>query len=412
MPQFTWTGRDAQQQLRSGMIDAASALHAAEVLASMSLVPVAILPFPPPSAVRAEAVAARRQPPVTTEDRLEFARQMHTLLRAGIRVPRALTGLGASTAHRGLAQRLEQIGRALDDGWPLSQALAQHGAVFDPFWVALVQHGETHDTLAESFKAAYLHEEFRSVMARQLAQAARYPALLAACVLGVGTVGLGLVVPAAMPALAGLNLPLPAVTQAVLAGSRAFSDAAPALWLGAFGLATVGRLLQRGAAGRRFVDRLRLLEPLAGPVRRHNTQSRVAGALALGLRSGMPADQSLALASRQAGHAIYEARAWAAHARVRAGEDFVDALAATQLLPTDAVRLLGDGTSPDTLQDALVEIAQDERAAADVAFQTLQRRFQGLLMVGLGAWVLMLAVALLAPLAGLEPAALLQQLRG
>ncbi len=411
MPQFTWTGRDAQHQLRSGMIDAASALHAADALASMSLVPVAIMPFPPPSAAGAAAQAARRPAPITTADRMEFARQMHTLLRAGVRLPRAFTGLAASTANRALAERLEQIATSVDGGLTLAQSLSQHNAVFDEFWVALVQQGELDGDLASSFKSAYLHEEFRTVMREQLEWAARYPALLAATAAALGTVGLGLVVPAAMPVMAELDIAAPPLTQGVLAASRAFADAALWLWIAGFSSTLIGRALQGTPSGRRLFDALRLWEPLAGPVRRHNAQARVAGALALGQRNRLPMVQSLALAARQAGHAGFEARAHRAAALLREGHELVAALAHTRLLPPNGLALLQGAEDDDARHEALVEIAQDERAAADEAYETLQRRFEVLLWIVMAAWVLPVGGALLAPLAGIDADVLISALR-
>lgn len=163
MPQFTWTGRDRRQVVRSGVIEAESARHALRQLARASLAAVAVLPLP----AVPQAVAGDR--PDLSDLRapvfLDALRQLVHLMRQGVATPRACAVAGASTPHAGLSDALHRLGETLAAGKPLAEALQAYPELFDPLGTGLVASGETIGTPGHGFATLYQYIDFEHTVA-------------------------------------------------------------------------------------------------------------------------------------------------------------------------------------------------------------------------------------------------------
>ena len=96
---------------------------------------------------RLKALFERRIDPV---DMLILARQLHTLLKAGVPILRALAGLTESAASQQMKNTLLAVRSSLESGIELSRSFAQQPRVFDHFFVAMVRVGEMTGRLTRS----------------------------------------------------------------------------------------------------------------------------------------------------------------------------------------------------------------------------------------------------------------------
>jgi MSHA biogenesis protein MshG len=148
MPSFQWTGRDAALASHSGVIESRSRSGVAQALASRGIVPIRIEPAEA-APEEASVTFSRwlRKDLICSMELLMFSRHMHTLLRSGVPILRALQALLESTTHAGMKRLLTDLRTGLDSGLTLSQALLKHPKVFDRFYVAMVRVGETSGRL-------------------------------------------------------------------------------------------------------------------------------------------------------------------------------------------------------------------------------------------------------------------------
>ena len=99
MPNFSYSARDAGGQLVRGMVEGATASAVADQLIGGSMTPVDIT-----SAAEVDDGAGwqwptwQRPSAVQPDELMLFSRQLHSLLRAGVPIVRALTGLQESTS--------------------------------------------------------------------------------------------------------------------------------------------------------------------------------------------------------------------------------------------------------------------------------------------------------------------------
>jgi len=149
-----------------------------------------------------------------------FSRQMYTLLKAGIPIMSALSGLLSSTKNKSLVKVISEICSSLDSGRELSAALNLHPKVFNGFYVSMIRVGETTGMLDKVFMRLFDHIEFEKFMREQIKAALRYPTfVMIAMTVAVVVINL-FVIPAFAKVFAGLGAELPLMTRILLACSH------------------------------------------------------------------------------------------------------------------------------------------------------------------------------------------------
>ena len=306
MPQFAYHGRDAAQAPMNGVMEGLSTGQVASLLISMGITPVVIALHQPPkeaSETLARLFGSKR---INDTEVLMFARQMYTLMRAGVPILRSLQGLEESSSHKGMRALLRELRQSLDSGYELSHAMAKRGDVFDGFFVAMVRVGETTGQLTQVFLTLHEHMEFQRSMAEQIRSALRYPKfVMLAMVVAMVVINI-FVIPAFAKVFENLKTELPLMTR-VLLGTSKF---VVAWWPALLAACAAGVLALRGfvgtAHGRLFWDRHKMSVPVAGKIVRKGALSRVCRSLSLVLRSGVPVLEGLQLAGEVAENAHIE----------------------------------------------------------------------------------------------------------
>jgi MSHA biogenesis protein MshG len=404
--QFAWYGRNAAQQPQSGVLEGASRTLVAQALAEGGIVPVVIEPH-------VEAVDARDtlkqwlgRGRVGDEELLLFTRQMNTLLRAGVPILRALQGLQESSVHEGLRELLGRLRQALDGGHELAQAMARESETFDGFFVSMVRVGEGTGQLTEIFDSLHHHLDFQRALREQVDSALRYPKfVLIAMVIAVGVINV-FVIPAFAKVFANLNTELPLMTRLLLGSSRLFVQTWPwmlaalaALWLAA-------RSFVATPAGRLAWDRWKLRLPVAGKVLRKSALSRACRGLALALRSGVPVLDALQLAAAVSDNAYLEGALLAMRSGVARGESLLAVSRKAGIFTPIVLQMVMVGEESGTLDEMLEEVGGLYRREVEYELKTMSQQIEPILIGGLGAMVLVLALGVFMPMWDLGKASL------
>src|SRR5437868_13290676 len=98
MAQFAYKARNPHGELVEGVLDSPDSGAAASQLFSLGVTPVDIQAAAAAPAGTAPAPSSLFQQKIKLIDLMMFSRQMHTLLKAGVPMMRALGGLQESTA--------------------------------------------------------------------------------------------------------------------------------------------------------------------------------------------------------------------------------------------------------------------------------------------------------------------------
>lgn len=406
MAQFAWYGRDATLQPRTGVLESATLLQAAETLAGQGIVPVVIEPHAPPVDVRRSLRRLFNRDRVNEVELLLLTRQMHTLLRAGVPIMRALQGLMESSTHAGLADLLGRLRHALDSGAELSHAMGSHPQTFDRFFVAMVRVGESTGQLAEIFDSLHHHLEFERYMREQVRSALRYPKfVLAAMAVAVVVINV-FVLPAFSKVFQGLHAELPLMTRLLLGSSQAFVQWWPAMVAAVVVAVLAWRSAVATPAGQMVWDSWKLRLPIAGKILHKGALSRACRGLALVMRSGVPVLEGLSLAATVTENARMEHAILGMRGGIEHGESVLAACRKAHIFTPIVLQMVMVGEESGTLDEMLDEIGGMYQREVEYELKTMSQQIEPILIFALGAMVLVLALGVFMPMWDLGKAAL------
>lgn len=394
---FAYTGRAAGQPVE-GELEAPDADSVARLLQGRGIVPLTI------RALRATGDGEAREglglirPQVRITDLLLFSRQLHTLLRAGVPILRALGGLQDSSVNPAMKTTLAEVRRSLESGIELSRCLAQHPKAFDPFYVSMVRVGEMTGRLDTVFMRLFEHIEFEHFMQQQVKSALRYPSfVVAAMVVAVGVINL-MVIPAFAEVFKAFNAELPWATRWLLGMSSFTLQWGWAIGAGAVGGFFLAQAWVRTPAGRLAWDRWKLKLPLAGPIVQKATLARFARSFALALKSGVPIEQALQVVALTVDNQHIGQKVEAMRDSVARGESILRAATGTGVFTPVVLQMIGVGEETGAVDELLDEIAQLYDNEVQYELKALAQKIEPILIVFLGVMVLVLALGVFLPL--------------
>jgi MSHA biogenesis protein MshG len=412
---YAYTGRASGESV-SGEVEAADTAAAAQLLQGRGITPLTIRPLAAgapaandPSAHTAATAAtpaasgASRplqlfKPQVKITDLLLFSRQIHTLLRAGVPILRALAGLQESSVNLAMKQTLADVRHSLESGVELSRCLAQHGKVFDAFYVSMVRVGEMTGRLDAVFIRLFEHLEFENFMQQQVKSALRYPGfVIGSMVVAIAVINV-MVIPAFSQVFKAFNADLPWATRILLGFSEFTVQWGWALGLAAVGLVLGLRAWVRTPPGELAWDRLKLKLPLAGPIVQKATLSRFARSFSLALKSGVPIEQALQVVSLTVDNAFISRKVDGMRDAVSRGETILRAATGTGVFTPVVLQMVAVGEETGAIDELMDEIAQLYNNEVQYELKSLSQQIEPILIVFLGVMVLVLAMGVFLPL--------------
>ena len=406
---FAYTGRSAQGSV-SGTLEAATPGAAADVLMSRGVTPLTIRQAGGKAASTATAAAgsapaakpgfdlqAWMQPQVQPVDKLLFSRQLHTLLKSGVPILRALAGLQDSAVNPRMKQTLLEVRQSLGSGIELSMCLAQHPKIFDGFYVALVRVGEMTGRLEEVFLRLFHHLEFEQFMGQQVKSALRYPMFVIAAMFGAVTVINVMVIPAFANVFKSFGAELPLATRILVAGSDfTLHYGWAVLVAGALG----GWALRRWVGtpeGKLVWDRWKLRLPVAGKIVRKATLARFSRSFSLSLKSGVPVEQALSVVAATVDNSHMAQKIDGMRVSVEHGESILRAAMTSGVFTPIVLQMIAVGEETGALDELMDEVAGLYTNDVQYDLKTLGQQIEPVLIVFLGILVLVLALGVFLP---------------
>ena len=414
MPAFAYTGYNAQGQQR-GVLEAASANAAADALVAQGISPLSIEATAGGGGGDGEALPWMERlqrwlrKGIEPVDMLIFSRQLHTLLKAGVPILRALAGLTESATSQQMKETLLAVRNSLESGVELSRSFAQQPHAFDHFFVAMVRVGEMTGRLDEIFLRLFHHMEFEQFMRQQVKAALRYPSfVIAAMVIAIGVINV-MVIPAFAQVFANLGAKLPLATRMLLAASN-FTLTYGWLIVGAAvaGFFVLKRWIQT-TDGRLAWDRFKLRVPIAGPIVLKAQLARLARSLALALKSGVSIEQALVVVAQTCDNSHIARKVEGMRGAIERGDSMLRAAIQAQVFTPVVLQMIAVGEETGAVDELMQEVADLYSNDVEYELKTLGQQIEPILIIFLGVLVLILAMGVFLPIWDLGRAALRPQ---
>jgi MSHA biogenesis protein MshG len=410
MARFIYKARGPYGQVE-GVQEAANAGQVADILRQKDLIPVSIKAENSSTAALAgtlgvngstatgSAAPVKWPPPkVIAEDVMLFSRQIHTLLKAGVPILRALSGLQETTTNLAMKKVIYELRRSLEGGVDLGNSVALHPKVFDSFYVAMIRVGETSGQMDHIFFRLYKHMEFEQFMRKQVKSALRYPSfVVTAMVAAIGVINV-MVIPAFESVFKSLGSELPLPTR-ILMGMSHFTIEYGWWVVGASVVAhLVFRQWKETPQGKLAWDAFLVRMPLAGPIVIQASLSRFARAFSLSLRSGVPLERALSSVALTADNAYLAGRIEGMRESITRGDSLTRAAVTAGVFTPMVLQMMAIGEETGMLDELLEEIGELYGNEVEYSIKTLSQQIEPILIIFLGALVLLLALGVFLPM--------------
>jgi MSHA biogenesis protein MshG len=395
---FHYTGRSSRGDAVTGTLEADSADALASHLISRGVTPTSVEPAKAQHDPLGELWRNLGGGRPGLNDMILFSRQMYALTKGGLPLMRGIQSLAASTPNDYLRETLSHVIDNLQAGRDLASSLARHPDVFNKFYVSIVRVGESSGTLEIAFKRMFDYLQTEKRIKDKLKKALRYPAMVVGAIAVAIAVITFWVLPKFAPIFDSLGDQLPLATKILLASSE-FVTGYWYIVLAMLLTAFAGfRLYVRDPHGLYRWDRFKLRVPVVGEVIKKATIARIARSFALTLDAGVPLVPSLNLLSRAAGNEYLSGEVLALRDGIERGESISRTAQVVDLFTPLALQMISTGEETGSLSEMLTEVAEFYEREVDNDLDNMSAALEPILIVGVGAMVLVLALGVFLPL--------------
>jgi type IV pilus assembly protein PilC len=330
-----------------------------------------------------------------------FARQMATMIDAGLPLVQSLTILAKQADHKGMRRILKDIRQNVESGTPFSDTLVKHNKVFDRLFINLVRAGEVSGTLDTVLDRVAVFKEKDLALRGKIRGALTYPTIVLVFALGVTYFLLTTIVPqfAKMIKDVNPNADLPPLTRFLDAVSQFLQNQTWLLALIIIALAFAYRAYYRTPQGRTVIDRIKLKAPVFGNLISKASLATFSRTLSLLVKSGVNIIEALDITRGAANNAIVEEALLNAKNAVMQGEQMSQPLAAaTDVFPPMVISMVAIGEETGGLDTMLDKIADYYDREVDEAVDQLTAAIEPIMIIFLGVIVGLIVAGMFLPM--------------
>ena len=349
--------------------------------------------------VRKESTLFKSDGKVTAEDIALFARQLATMLNAGIPMVQSFEIIGVGNDKPAVQKLVLSIKSDIETGNSLHQSLAKHPLYFDDLFVNLVEAGEHAGALETVLEKIATYKEKTEALKKKIKKALFYPAAVLAVAIIVTVILLLFVIPQFESLFKGFGADLPAFTQFVVNMSRWMQSSGWMLLI-AVGvvISTFAYFYKRSRPLRQFIDKMSLQIPVIGPILKKSAIARYARTLATMFGAGVPLVEAMKSVAGATGNIIYQDAVLRMRDEIATGMRMQRAMENTGLFPNMVVQMIAVGEESGSLDEMAGKVADFYEADVDAAVDALSSLLEPMIMVILGVLVGGMVVAMYLPI--------------
>ena len=349
--------------------------------------------------VRKEVQLFKSGKKINSEDIALFARQLATMLQAGIPMVQCFDIIGNGHDKPSMQKLVLAVKSDVEAGTSLHEALAKHPLYFDDLFVNLVEAGEHAGALETLLDKVATYKEKTEALKKKIKKALFYPAAVLGVAIIVSVILLIFVIPQFESLFKGFGADLLAFTQMVINLSKFVQD--QGWWMMILIGAGVYAFLyfkKRSRPMRRALDRMLLKAPVIGPIMVKASIARYSRTLSTMFAAGVPLVEALTSVAGATGNIVYEEATLRIRDEVSTGQRLQRSMEATGLFPNMVIQMIAVGEESGSLDQMAAKVADFYEADVDAAVDAMSSLLEPLIMAILGVLVGGLVIAMYLPI--------------
>ncbi len=327
-----------------------------------------------------------------------FTTQLAVMLKAGINIRDAISGVAEQVQNKKFQQILNEICENVESGIPFSEALSKHPKVFKPLYVNMIRASELSGSLAAMLDrlAKFLDSQIET--RTMVISAMVYPIIIGVMAIVTVIFMLTFVLPRFTSLFAGKEDLLPAPTIMLLA----ISDFLQNQWYLAIGsIIALGvgiKLLLKTEKGAQTWDKIKLRIPLMGKMFRALYISQSMNTMAELLNAGVGMLQTLEITADIAGNSVYRNMWLDVRTAVKQGDRLTTKLLELDILPRNVIQMIAAGENSGKLGEVTQDVAAFYHRELRGAIKTVTSMIEPLMIVVMGVIVGFIAMSIILPI--------------
>ena len=397
MPMFNYQGRDQKNVKVRSCLEAESTADVVKFLHDKNIIPIDIV-VSKKKHNKLNNLSAFLDPKITTQDLLNFSRQMAILITAGVPIIKTVKQLAKSTRSKVMQRTLTSIAGGIEAGKGLAVTLSNYPKIFTKIYVSLVEIGENIGHLDTIFAQLSSFLEARIANRKRLVAAVRYP-MIVIIMLGVAMVIMTLfVIPKFTNFFTNFDIELPLTTRIMMAISNFMLNYWLFILLGLVGLIIAIIYLLKIPKIRLWWDKTKLRLPVIGNLMRRIILVQFTRTFGMILNAGVPMLKGITLGANAAGNTYISQQILVMRDAIERGESFTDSADVSKLFTSDMLQLIEVGEETGKLDDMLIKIADIHESEIDYTIKNLNDLLEPILLVIVGGFVALLALSVYLPM--------------
>ncbi len=332
-------------------------------------------------------------------DKINMAKNLGSMLEAGLPLSRALTVITKENRNDSFRKILTDVNSDVDSGQTFAGALSKYPKTFSPLFISMVHAGEQGGNLAGSLRALAIQMESTYELERRIHGAMLYPAVIIGVMVLVGVLMFIFVVPTLLKTFLDLSVALPPTTQVLLLMSNIIRDHGVLALLAIVFLYLLLSWWSKHHSGRAFLHKFVLRIPVIGILVQEANTARTARTLSSLMKSGVGIVESLSITASVVQNVHFKDVLMKAGASISRGETMSKIFAEnTKIYPIFLSEMLSVGEETGKVADMLTGVAHYYEDDVEQKTKDMSTIIEPFLIVLIGAAVAFFAISMISPM--------------
>lgn len=336
---------------------------------------------------------------VQLREKIIFARNLATMIQAGLPLSRALQIFLKQTQNPKFREILRSVIDDINKGTPLSDALAKFPKIFEPVFIFMVRAGEESGGLVEALNVVGGQMEKTYTIKKKVKGAMMYPAMVLLVMCVVGVLMMLYVVPGLAASFKDVGAQLPPLTQVVISISEFLQNDSLLAALIVIIFAGAFWWFQRTPFGDRAIAWAVLRAPIFGKLVKEFNSALATRTLSSLISAGVDIVHAIDITKDVVTNVFYKETLEQAKIDVQKGvplsKVFIDH---NEIYPVMVGDMMEVGEETGQLSGMLLKIAVFYEEEVNQATEDMSKLIEPLLMAIIAVFVGIFAVAMITPM--------------
>ncbi len=346
---------------------------------------------------------------IRLKDKSYFFHMLAVMVDAGIPIVAAVKSLAFRTENLHFQRVLHTVAYNCEHGAKLSESMSRFEEVFDEAEIGIVRSGEESGKLDSMLFKLSQELDKKHDLYMKLWGAAVYPIAVLSVLILVAVGMLVWVFPTLLNLLKEGGVAeesLPSSTKVLIAFQGALVNYWWGILIAVFALYGLFQVYVNSDYGATSWDYRKLRLPIIGTLLRKLSVLRFVGSVGLLIDSGLPVIKALKITGDSLKNRLYKMKVQEVIDSVRSGGKISQSLSDSEFLfPPEVVQMLNVGEKSASLGQVSSKVADQYQREIDNSLKKLMSVFEPVMILFVGLFVALLALAIMAPIFNLSSTA-------